>query len=220
MKNSNKILAQGLLDGLCLPYSVLNEYKALYFPQETSVEFAHRLNDGRAIWKKIVSSLPSLQNFCNGKGTCMEDIFPDTVTVELEAVIVQTIASILNSSRKHHIKVEKIDVRVNLDERDPIQLFRKNIGENSVVILSIRKTSNKQSPIPFELDHWLCAVDIVEEGLGLACSYTPIFQSKEMSSPSGRSYNTCLHKNDLLGRNNKISFKHFFDNSLYRISRA
>lgn len=218
MTSTRKILQQGMLDGLCLPYSVLNAYKALLRPDQESWKFSKELLIDSHVWREIVSALPWLEYFCNGDGTAFEDIVGVEDNVRIEGVIVNSITSILSRSISE-AKVRSYPL-VMPPHKDIYRLLYDKISASSVVIFSITEKS-KFLGIHFRLNHWLCAVDACDDIVNLACSFSPFFHAEERKSPSlYRHYNAYISREELNRQTKAGDFKCIYGNSFYEIKRG
>jgi len=183
----NKILTQGIFDGHCLQYSVMNAFKALNDPASTAHSFAIK---SKIKWQKIISLTPSLQNFSSGWGSEFGINTLDVANRVLENIFLSYFEAL---SEKTNFVYSAKRISIN-------QIKDTNFS-NSVLIFCLKekaKTEQYKS-----IDHWVCGIGVEEESILLSCSFvlheTEDGYSETVSKYSGgRYYNNSINISEIL----------------------
>jgi len=201
VREMNKILQQGHLDGFCLQYTVVNAFKALKYPTKTANWF---VENQKHVWEKLVMVTPSLHNFASGKGSYF-GCSTDKTDVILHERFLDLCAAAVSDKKKEHYSIRRI----------VIEDVSEAITKDSVVILCLRQeVSTKRCSIG---DHWVCVVDTDDKDFQLACSYSEYlpklnreeFLGDDVSHGFKRPFNNAIAMKDV--NKNKV-----FENSVYR----
>jgi hypothetical protein len=149
------IIPQGLPDGACLLYSLLNCQKTLIDPELTIHKFfcRHRIDQK---WKKLVSVAPVPISMFNGDGS--DPGLPRPLEIQAITNFVELAFQIMDS-RQHRFSVRRITLA---------QFRRHNEYHDTAIIFCLRATAT--TSCYDDAEHWLCANGRQEQTLLLACS--------------------------------------------------
>lgn len=180
VKMKKKVLSQGHFDGFCLLYSVLNTYKTLLKPNQSSIKFT---SDHYHKRQKIIAITPSLQNFASGEGSDF-GVSRDKTDINLKERYINDCFFVLTEGMKSKISSK----RVSLDEIQNIDF------SNSAVILCLNESAKLEHGEAG--DHWISIVgkDIKNSKFLVCCSYTNLEHenSEVIDSDTSRTYNNTL----------------------------
>jgi hypothetical protein len=182
---NKKILSQGHFDGFCLLYSILNSYKTLLKPNQSSVSFS---SDNSCKWKKIIGIAPSLQNFASGEGSDF-GVSKDQTDNYLKERFISDCFSVLTEGMKINIT----------SEREQLENIKDVDFEKSVIILCVNEKAQLEHGAVG--DHWISIVGINkdESKYLVACSFTNHGQedAEKVDSKTSRVYNNALSFSEL-----------------------
>jgi hypothetical protein len=154
MAHSPKILSQGILDGFCLLYAVLNTYKTFTAPKKSARQFARTTSEK---WRKLIRLSPSLEKFSSGTGS----VFGLSTTSADIAVISNLINSYFSAIEEHTKSKYHVE-RVLADEA------LKTDFSHSMLIFCLRQSASTEHYTG--IDHWVCGINIKDSNMLLACS--------------------------------------------------
>jgi len=204
MKKKNyKILTQGIFDGHCLQYAIMNAYKALSKPALSSCAFAAKKTT-ETKWKNIIAITPSLQNFSSGLGSEF-GISPLVVADKIIENLFRSYFEVI-SERKIKYSVSKIQKN---------QMNNVNFA-NSVLIFGLKDKAKTE--YYDDVDHWVCAIGTDRNSFLLACSWVLYERETEYSEQisdmsNGRYFNNTLNFSE-------ISKNHIYENQIFIITKA
>lgn len=199
---TNKILTQGVFDGFCLIYAVLNCVKALNAPGESAISFSKKMG---AKWRKLIAVTPSLENMANGYGSSF-GLTTSSGNAQVTKSVIENYLQALNEKSKDSsfqvtaINKESIDI-VDFDQ--------------TVLLFCLRPKS--KTGCYSDIDHWVCGVGEANKDLLIACSYVQhmkgcsYFETKDIET--GRFWNNSMALNHAKGN-------HIYDDLLYAISKV
>jgi hypothetical protein len=149
------LIPQGMADGACLLYALLNCLKTLTNP-ELNIQDFFRKNRTQRKWEKLVAVAPVPSKLLNGDG--VDTGLPVSLHVKTISNFVD-LSFLIFSSPKQRFSVEQISLA---------QFKRKTDYTNSAIIFRIRPTATTNAYD--RISHYLCAIGLQEQQLQLACS--------------------------------------------------
>ena len=197
---SNKILTQGIFDGLCLQYAVMNAFKALKAPELSSLKFS---KEYAIKWQKVIAITPSLQNFSSGIGSD----FGVDLNKTSETIMANLIRSYFEAIG------EKTNFNYSVDKLSVEQIINCDFSK-SVLIFCLKEQANTEQYS--DANHWVCAIGIDDGYFLLACPHVIYERADEIyleqiSKTSGRYFNNRIYVSE-------IQKKHIYESSIFRIS--
>ena len=166
------VIPQGIADGACHLYCIINAMKSLVDPDQ-EIKIFFRNHDVSQRWEELVSITPSIHLTLNGSGSNLGLSVP--IGREVVNSLISNAFRIL-SSRKLKLRAKKITIST---------FRRKRNYSNSVVIFRIHENED-----PEFSGHWYVAVDRDDENLYLACSCAIYWEEdyQEKKSPRSNRY--------------------------------
>ncbi len=200
-KKRNKILTQGILDGLCLLYAVMNAYKTISNASSSASTF---LDNYHNKWKKIISLTPSLQNFTSGEGSEFGLVTDNANKVALENLLSNYAAAFSDSSTyKYTVS--------NLERED---LSNHNFG-NSALVFCLKKSAKTEYYT--DANHWVCCIGIEGQKLLLQCSHTYYELENSYKEFCSENFKSRLFNNRI--KISEIDNNRIYSESIYSIKR-
>jgi hypothetical protein len=208
-----KILSQGILDGACLLYSIMNAYKSLSPDyQEESAEHFMESGDCKEKWDTIVSTVPSAFGYFRGKGSNGLG-FDSSDERYFTHRTVKDSFHLLGAGKKKYTVFENIKLS---------DIVKTNFS-NSVIILCCKNYDKKEDTygvhsIQYDKriisDHWICVVGKKDNSLLIQCSLVIHTEKKyeEIEAPYKRVYNDSFDLKQI--KRNRI-----YERLIYKISK-
>lgn len=212
---AHKILSQGVLDGTCFIYSIMNAYKTLVSPDISAIEFMisePKDKSGRSKWEYIIRTSPQAIDMLVGKG------FPEYIggipTNYTDKIIDNQYRNTLIMAfdilcgTEHEFSID----RISIDE------INKFDFEKSVIILPIVKKIKTILGNDIS-NHFICVNGRSGDNLHVMCSYSiHKLESKEYMESIDHRYNR--YYNNMIGiKDVNRDVVHKGINSIFKISK-
>lgn len=183
MKSSQptqRILAQGHFDGLCLIYSLFNAYKSIRSPSEKASDFVDRNSN---FWRRVIGSTPSLHNFVLGDGSHF-GVLRNATDVKVKQAFIATCFEVMTDGSAVSPVVTPTDIEF---------LNTMDFNEAVAILCVKEKAEFEEGGMG---DHWVAIVGRDDDaGVYLvACSYSnhSYGLNERQDSKTGRFYNTTI----------------------------
>lgn len=211
-----KILSQGILDGACFMYSIMNSYKMLTCPDVDAMQFKFSNPEdtsGRQKWKNIIKICPQAKEMLAGH--YFHELLINMTTLNIDIIIdehydyiVKTAFDIL-SDKEFQFKANKISIK-DITNND----FSKSVIILGIVNLIDAEAGNKIG------GHFISINGIEHNYLHIACSFSihTVEQNKYYEKYDKQMkyfYNNMIRIEDI----NENNLGHCV-NSIYKIERT
>ena len=165
---THKILSQGVLDGECFIYSIMNAYKTLICPDISAIQFMisePKDKSGRSKWEYIIRTCPQAIDMLVGKG------FTEYIT----GIPTNYIEKIIDNQYKNTL-ITAFDILSGTEsefsvDRISIEEINKFNFEKSVIILPIVKKIKTIRGNDIS-NHFICINGRNGNEFNIMCSYS------------------------------------------------